>query len=287
MFKHIPWFGQFLHEILLQLTEKTRLLLMEKITLLGTGGAVVDGKRDNVSLVFTSGDFHLLIECGGSAAHKLAKLGILYETVADIIITHTHLDHLYGLPGFIFSLGYRDVQRTTPLRIYCPEKAQAVIRALLDLFTLRAEFAFPIEIHAIPYLEGAFVLENDQVVVTSTPVDHVPRIPTHGIKISSRASGKSVVYSSDTGPSEHLIRLAKQADILFHECCGLAGHPIPVIHSNALQVGDIARKSAVKKLVLIHLDTILNDDPEALIAQVRQNFQGEVVVASDFDEYIL
>jgi ribonuclease Z len=260
---------------------------MEKIILLGTGGAVVDGKRDNVSLVFTSGNFHLLIECGGSSAHKLAKLGILYETVEDIIITHTHLDHLYGLPGYIFSMGYRDVQRTTPLLIYCPEKAQEVIRALLDLFTLREEFPFPVEIHAIPYLENAPVFENDRVVVTSTPVDHSPQIPTHGIKIFSHASGKSIVYSSDTGPSERLIRLAKHADILFHECCGLAGQPIPPIHSNALQVGEVARKSEVKKLVLLHLDTILNDDPEALIAQVQQNFQGEVIVASDFDEYIL
>jgi ribonuclease Z len=260
---------------------------MEKVVLLGTGGAVTDGKRDNVSLVFTNGVFHLLMECGGSTAHKLAKVGIPYETITDMIITHTHLDHFYGLPGFIFSMGYRNQERTTPLRIYCPAEAQSEIEALLDLFKLRAKFSFPVEIHGIPSQENALVFANEHVVVTATPVDHIPDMPTCAVKIVSRASGKSIVYSSDTGFSERLIRLAQHADLLLHECCGLAGHPIPEFHSTALQVGEVAKKSKVKKLVLIHLDTILNDEPEALIAQVHQHYAGDVRVASDFDEHIL
>jgi ribonuclease BN (tRNA processing enzyme) len=260
---------------------------MEKIIVLGTAGAVTNGERDNVSLVFTSGDFHLLIECGGSSAHKLAKLGISYETLEDIIITHTHLDHFYGLPGFIFSTRYKDLDRTAPLRIYCPEGSEQIICSLLDLFELRKDFYFPIEMQGIPFQENALVFENERVVVTSTPVEHAPHIPTYGIKIFSRSSGKTIVYSSDTAPSERLIRLAKHADILFHECAGLAKHPIPDIHSNALQVGEVARKSEVKKLVLLHIDTIPNDDPASIITQVQQNFEGDVVVASDFDEYVL
>ena len=265
---------------------------MEKITVLGTAGAVANSQRDNISLVFSSqnghfSDFHVLLECGGSAAHKLAKLGIPYETLADIIITHTHIDHLYGLPGFIFSTIYKDLNRTAPLRIYCPEEAQEVIGSLLDFFELREDCCFPITMCGIPFEENALVLENDHVIITSTPVEHVPKIPTHGIKILSKSSGKSVVYSSDTGYSERLIRLAKNADILFHECSGLASQSILPIHSNTLQVGKVAQQSAVKKLVLIHLNTVLNDDPEAMVAEVRQNFVGEVIVASDFDEYVL
>jgi ribonuclease BN (tRNA processing enzyme) len=123
--------------------------------------------------------------------------------------------------------------------------------------------------------------------VTATPVDHIPDIPTCAVKIVSHASGKSIVYSSDTGFSERLIRLAHHADVLLHECCGLAGHPIPAFHSTALQVGKVAHQSGVRKLVLVHLDTILNDDPAQLIAQVRQHFTGETVVGSDFDAYEL
>lgn len=265
---------------------------MDRVILLGTAGAVTDAQRDNVSLVFCaqndhSPEFHVLVECGGSAAHKLAKIGIDYEQLEHIIITHTHLDHLYGLPGFIFSVKYRDLQRTAPLRIYCPEDAENVIVSLLDFFNLREKSDFPIEIHGIPFEEDTLVLENDQVIITSTPVNHVPEMPTYGIKFFSKISGKSLVYSSDTSYSERLIRFAKGAEILLHECAGLASQSIPPIHSNTIQVGNVARESEAKKLVLIHLDTVLNDDPDHIIAEVRQNFPGEIVVASDFDEYVL
>ncbi len=265
---------------------------MEKVTLLGTGGAVTDAQRDNVSLVMSAEnpplpDFHVMIECGGSAAHKLAKVGLAYERLEDIIITHTHIDHLYGLPGFIFSTKYRDLKRKAPLRIYCPEEARIFVGGLLDFFNLREESLFPIEIHGIPLQENARVLENEHVVITSTPVDHVPTVPTFGIKVVSKATGKSLVYSSDTTYSERLIRLARGANILFHECCGLAGPVIPPIHSSALQVGKVAKKSEIEKLILLHLDTVLNDEPDQLIAEVQQHFTGEIVVASDFDEFEL
>ncbi|MBD3305122.1 MBL fold metallo-hydrolase [candidate division KSB3 bacterium] len=266
---------------------------MEKVTLLGTAGAVTDRQRDNVSLVFSAQEageasvFHVLIECGGSAAHKLATLGIPYETLTDLIITHTHLDHLYGLPGLVFSIRYKDLDRTAALRIYCPEDAEQIIGALLDFFELREDLFFPIEIYGIPSQEDSLVLENAQVRITSTPVNHAPKIPTHAIKIFSKTSGKSVVYSSDTTYSEQLIRFAQGVDLLFHECAGLNGQPVPDVHSTALQVGKVAQQSNVKQLVLLHLDTALNNDPARILDEVHQHFTGHAVVGSDFDDYVL
>lgn len=260
---------------------------MEKICVLGTAGAVANAERDNVSLAYTSGDFHLLLECGGSAAHKLARLGIPYQHLEHIIITHTHLDHYYGLPGLIFSMRYYDQQRRTPLHVYCPQGAVEEIQAVFDLLRLHDSRFFPIEIHGVPPDEHALVLDNQQVTVTSTPVEHSPDLPTYAIKIASHLSGKTVVYSSDTGPSEALIRLAANADVLFHECAGLSKHPIPAIHSHALQVGQIAQRSQVKRLILLHLDSALNDAPAELLAEIRTHFTGAAGVASDFDEYVL
>jgi len=265
---------------------------MEKIILLGTSGAVANDERDNVSLLFRAqndgqSEFNFVIECGGSTAHKLAKLGVPYGKLENIIITHTHLDHLYGLPGLIFSMIYRDTSRTLPLRVHCPEPAVPTLTTLLDVFELADDSSFPIDIQGVPLEEGALVLENQQVRVTSTPVDHSQKTPTIGIKIQSNITGKTVVYSSDTGYSERLTRLAYKADVLFHECSGLSRHPIPAIHSSALQVGKVAQHSAVKKLVLLHLDSVLHDDPQEIMAEAKQNFTGEIVVASDFDEYEL
>lgn len=261
--------------------------MKEKVVVLGTAAAVTDGTRDNVSLVFSAGEFTLLLECGGSAAHKLAKIGIPYETLEHILITHIHVDHLYGLPGLLVSMKYRDLTRTTPLRLYCPQRSQPTIRGLLDVFGMREKSNFPLQICGIPSAENALLLENEQVVVTTTPVDHAPDVPTLAVRIHSRVSGKTLVYSSDTTLSERLIRLAQQADLFFHECAGLTGQPIPEIHSTARQVGEVARRSHAQKVVLLHLNTLLRNEPAALVAEVKQEFAGEVRVASDFDEYVL
>ena len=162
-----------------------------------------------------------------------------------------------------------------------------MIRRFLDFFELRENCWFPLEIHGIPAEEHALVLDNEHVTITSTPVNHSPNIPTYGVKIYSKASGKSMVYSSDTSYSERLIRLAQGADLLFHECAGLSYQPIPPIHSNAIQAGKVAKETRCQKLVLLHLDTVLNDNPQEILAEVRQHFPGESVIASDFDEYLL
>ena len=260
---------------------------MEQITVLGSSGAVAGADRDNVSLVFTSGEFHVLIECGGSAAHKLARIGVPYETLEDVIITHTHLDHFYGLPGLIFSMRYRDQSRTTPLRIYCPEPSIPAIERVFDAYGLLDGCFFPLEFHGIAVHEQAQVLDNDQVTITATPVAHAPDLPTLGMHIHSKVSGKDLVYSSDTGPSDNLVRLAQGVDVLLHECAGVSSHPIPELHSNAAQVGRVARQTGVQRLILLHLDMVCNDAPEDIIAEVRQEFSGTVHVAADFEVYQL
>ena len=263
---------------------------MEKITLLGSAGAVTNGERDNVSLAFSIHEheriaYQLLIECGGSAAHKLAKIGIPYEDIGEIVLTHAHLDHIYGLPGLVFAMIYRDRKRKKPLHIYCPEEAVDTITTLLDLFELRRERSFSIDVRGIPAEEHTPVFENEHICITASPVDHSPSVATIGLRIELKRNGKIVVYSGDTGFSESLIRLAEDADILFHECSGLSKHPIPPIHSNALEVGQVAAQSRARKLVLLHFDCVLDDDVTAMIEEVRQSFTCEVLPASDFDEY--
>ena len=59
------------------------------------------------------------------------------------------------------------------------------------------------------------------------------------------------------------------------------------IHSNARHAGQVARQSGVKKLALLHLDAVLNDDPQAIRAEAQEEFAGDIVVAEDFDEFRL
>jgi ribonuclease BN (tRNA processing enzyme) len=67
-------------------------------------------------------------------------------------------------------------------------------------------------------------MEDDNVVVTATKVYHDGPRPTYAYRFDIKATGKSVVFSGDTGPGpegansgEQLIALAQDADVLVHE----------------------------------------------------------------------
>jgi ribonuclease BN (tRNA processing enzyme) len=60
-------------------------------------------------------------------------------------------------------------------------------------------------------------------------------IPSIGLRVESKLSGKAVAYSGDKMPSGAMIRLAKAAHILVHEAIGeMTGHTSP---SQAAEIG--------------------------------------------------
>jgi len=127
--------------------------------------------------------------------------------------------------------------------------------------------------------EGYRVVESLEFEITAAPVEH--HVPTIAVKVISRESGKSIVYSSDTEPCEALARLAQGADILIHESTGdYAGHSSPA------QAGAMARRCGVGKLVLIHF-TAPDSELEGLQRAAEAEFDGPVELAEDFAVYRL
>ncbi|HSN13081.1 MAG TPA: ribonuclease Z [Anaeromyxobacteraceae bacterium] len=95
--------------------------------------------------------------------------------------------------------------------------------------------------------------------------------------------GRKVVVTGDTRPCPTTVEAARGADLLVHE--STFGDPeaeraLETDHSTAREAGRIAREAGVARLVLTHLSTRYDREPEALLAQAREEF-GEVAVAHD------
>ena len=137
------------------------------------------------------------------------------------------------------------------------------------------------------------VLENDQVRVTSTLVDHYTIKPAFAYRFETR--DRTVVFSGDTRYYEPLATFAKGADVLVHEVMYLpaleklikTADNAPTLrdhllrsHTTTEQVGKIAAAAGVKTLVLSHFvpgaDPSVTDDMWA--ADVRKDFNGQIVV---------
>ena len=251
---------------------------MARLIILGSSAAVSDAEHDNTHFVLQGDNSVVLVDCGSNPIVKLRRFGIQYDQLTDMILTHFHPDHVYGVPMLLMHMWL--LGRRKPLRVHglphCLERTEDLMSAFL--WDEWPQF-FPVAFHRISSREGQPVIDNEDFRVSSWPVQHYS-VPTIGLRIESKESGKIVGYSCDTAPVRNVMRLANRADMLIHEATG----EDPEGHSSALQAGEIASEAGVKRLVLIHYET-WDRDPTPLIDEARQSFYGPVELAADFNVY--
>ena len=115
------------------------------------------------------------------------------------------------------------------------------------------------------------VLKTDTFKVTATTVLH--SVPSFAYRVDSKYG--SVVISGDTAPSLNVVELAMNTDLLVHEATlsEATGNTLKIIrledglrnsyptlksgHTSSLELGKIAAKANVKKLVAYHLPVFI------------------------------
>lgn len=251
---------------------------MPELIVLGTAASVPDAEHDTLALALRGPGWAVLIDCGGSPLHKLARLGVSRDEVRAVVFTHYHADHLYGLPILVQGLWLAG--RAEPLPIYGPQQALDRARRLLELFHLDERHdMFSLAWHPVPLRAGRMVLEMEGVAITASPVEHAGN-ETIALRFEELATGRAAVYSADTEPVQSVIDLAAGANLLIHEATGEErGHSTPE------GAADVARQAGVDRLALIHYP-VPGNDLEAWRARAS-GFGGEVFLARDGDVYPL
>ena len=69
---------------------------MPRVTLLGSAATVAGRENDSIYLLLQSADGDYMIDCGGSAPHKLARAGAELARLRGVLLTHDHADHTGG-----------------------------------------------------------------------------------------------------------------------------------------------------------------------------------------------
>jgi ribonuclease Z len=250
---------------------------MPKLIFLGTAAAVPDIDHENTHLLVEGNNESFLIDGPGSLFVRLQRAGVDTDKITHVILTHFHPDHISGIPSFLLALQMSG--RTRKITFHANEHCMRLMMRFLDSFNWDNWCYFPVDFELIAEREMHLVWLNDEFEFYSSPMSHY--VPTIGLRIECKQSGKVVVYSCDTAPNPNLVRLAKGADILIHEATG-AGDG----HSTAYEAGETARQANVKKLYLVHYPVYKTNDLN-LVVKAAQSFSGPVLLASDFDQVIL
>jgi ribonuclease BN (tRNA processing enzyme) len=246
-----------------------------------------------------------VIDCGDGVARQLALAGVPLATLRHIFITHQHSDHNadYGnLMWLAWTAGL-----STRVDSWGPPPLEKMTRLFFEMnqydidTRIANEGRVPITplVHVHELRAGGDVMSDGNVTVTCTLVDHPPVVPAFAYRFDAR--DRSIVISGDTAPSQNLVKLAKDADVLVHSVmyppaidrlvarvpnAAALKASILAHQTSAEDAGRIAQQAGVKALVLAHF--VPPDDPELTDAAwseaARRHFGGAVIVGRDLLE---
>lgn len=227
-----------------------------KVIFLGTAGSVPTPKRSLPAILIKRKGEQILFDCGEGVQKQMIIAGASFHKKTKIFITHTHGDHVLGLPGLIQTMAL--MNRDKKLEVYGPARIQKFIECIKE--TVQFGLTFPIEIHEI----GAGTVCNEQeYTVQAVWANHVtpslayalvekprpgkfhpekakalgvPEGPMRGqlqrgkaVKLSDGRVvrpgdvlgpprlGRKIVYTGDTRPFDGLAEFAADADLLIHD----------------------------------------------------------------------
>ena len=249
---------------------------MAQIAILGTSSAVSDAEHDYTHFLLIGDTSTVLVDCGSNPLGKIRNLGVEDDAVQDIILTHFHPDHVSGVPNMLMHMWL--LGRHAPLRFYALHHCANRVEHMMLGFSWDSwpDF-FPVTLNRFSERDGALVLENDDFRILAWPTKHF--VPTVGLRIENKRTGRVLAYSSDTEPIPAIVEIARDADMLIHEAAG-SGFG----HSSAAEAGEVATEAGAKSLYLIHYQ-VWNADPRPLVDEARQTYGGPIVLCEDGDVY--
>lgn len=292
-----------------------------EVIFLGTGGSIPTINRGLSAVAIKRNNELFLFDCGEGTQRQMIQMGVGFNKTTKIFITHMHGDHVLGLPGLLQTMSL--MGRTKELEIYGPKGIKNFISAINQTVRFKLTFYIKIheiENEKIFDEKQCFIKAVQSNHINPSFAYSLSEKPRPGKFYKEKAigygipqgplwsklqSGKSIilsnkkiepemvlgpprkgrkiVYTGDTGASEAIVDLAKNADLLIHEATFIDemeeranedGHSTPSIAAKTAEAAD------VKQLILTHISARYKDS-NIILEQARKIFPN-TELANDF-----
>lgn len=250
-----------------------------RLTVIGCSSGLPDPHKACSAYLVQTNESCLLLDAGEGLSAALRRCRIDPRVIDTIFISHTHSDHIMGLPLYL-QMCYI-LKRSEPLSIYLPEEAVDSLGRLLRMaYLFPDKIGFPLEILPVG---DKLHYHTSGVSVTSCRTSHLRgnapfligagltnRMQCYAYRIESE--GKTVVYSADLGDAADLDPILPNADLLIAE----------TMHIDTQRLADLATVAGVKAVLITHVNAQA-DQREAIeafqkagIASVKMASEGLV-----------
>jgi ribonuclease Z len=227
-----------------------------KVTFLGTSGAVPTTERNPSSVFVRREGDAFLFDAGEATQRQMMRYGTGFD-VSDVFVTHTHGDHVLGLPGLVQTWEFND--RHEALTIHVPRGLGRAIKQLV--FAIGGDVGFSVRVEEVG--PGEVALARDEFEVRAFQTAHRTtsvgyalveadrkgrfdreRAEELGVPVGPKFSrlhdgepvelddgtvvrpeqvvgdprpGRKLVYTGDTRPHDAVVAAAEDADLLVHD----------------------------------------------------------------------
>lgn len=243
-----------------------------ELIILGTHGMYAGPGGATAGYLLRHDGFSLWIDIGsGTLANLQRHIGPL--DVGALIVSHRHPDHMVDLFPYLYARVYGSDEQATGTPLFGPPELFDKVRMLLSgagAEELSTSFR-------ITEVTPGDDLEAGPFRVRTALMAHP--VPTMGLRVE--AGDKVLAYTADTGPTDAIADIARDADLLLSEATWQedgSAFP-PDLHLTARQAGEHAHKASAKRLMLTHLKPTLDRDRSR--EETAAAFDGEILLATE------
>jgi len=212
------------------------------------------------------GEHRIILDAGTG----LRVLGEHLEKTAspvdiDIFLSHSHIDHINGLPFFAPARSRANHIRLWAGHLQPPNRLETAIRQLMSppLFPIEMK-VLKADIQCRDFACGQVLKPRPDVTIETAALDH----PDGATGYRIEHAGKSVAYITDTETREdrcvqNIVSLARDADLMIFDCTfteAEIGSRAGWGHSTWQQGARLADKAGAKRFCMFHHDPDRNDD---------------------------
>jgi ribonuclease BN (tRNA processing enzyme) len=269
-----------------------------EVVVLGSGGPRAFGRAGSSYLVLVEGTPRILVDAGPGAFLRIGELELDLEKVDTVLLTHLHIDHSADLAAF-FNARALTSDGLISYRIFGPDGTGVFPKTsrFVDLLvgdggafayqkTFGAQESFAVRDLSISLASPrSTIVDEVGGLVVEEIATHHDDCPSVAYRISYK--GATVVFSGDMDASAlpNLVQLAKNADLLIFNCAVLDPPDSPSqlydLHTPPKKIGEAARSSAVKSLLLSHLAPDVEGQQPAVRKSIRASYAGPIAFATD------
>ncbi len=239
-----------------------------RIRVLGCGDAFGSGGRFQSCFMVSSGAGTCLLDCGATALVAMRRFAVEPSSVDAIFLSHLHGDHFAGVP-FLLLEQHFVARRDTPLLIAGPAGTEQRVMAALEVFfpgSSELAWGFPLTFRELKARRRA---RFGRFAITPYAVSHPSGSEAFAFRL--RTGNRLLGYSGDTGWTDLLLAVARDADLFITECYAFDSTPQHHLDYNTLR-GRLDHLDC-KRVLLTHMGQEMFDRLDEVALEVAEDGQ--------------